>query len=82
MSRIMKCRHCDEPLVCAACGKRQTPERTRKRATTVRLPPELEEELRRQAEEEGVSFSALVARLINRSESDLDTVSHRKRKAS
>jgi len=58
MGRIMKCRNCDEVLVCSACGVRQTPVKDNKKKTTsMSLDPETLSKVDAICEKQGISRS-------------------------
>ena len=64
MGRVKKCVHCEEVLVCAACGQRQTPVKSNKRKiTTITLDKNAQDALDAKAAELGISRSELVNRL-------------------
>ena len=58
MPKVMKCRHCDEVLVCSACGVQQTQVRTdTKKSTSVAFTSEVLESIDDAAQAAGVSRS-------------------------
>ena len=63
MPKVMKCRHCEEVLVCSACGVRQTPTREVKKSTSVAFSDEVLENIDSAAQTAGVSRSAYLEML-------------------
>ncbi len=63
MPKVMKCRHCEEVLVCSACGVRQTPTRVVKKSTSVAFTDEVKEQISEAAQEMGISVSVYLAKL-------------------
>jgi predicted HicB family RNase H-like nuclease len=61
----MKCRHCDEDLVCKVCGEKQSQrKKTETKKLTVHVDPSRNEELTVEAERLGISKSELVRRRL------------------
>lgn len=68
MGRIMKCRHCDEDLVCASCGVRQTPRKdSKKKTTSVSMDQATLKKIDAECESQGISRSEYFQRMAEES---------------
>ena len=68
MGRVMKCRHCDEVLVCAECGVRQTPRKDgKKKTTSMSLDPGTLAQVDEECKKQGISRSEYFQRLAEES---------------
>jgi len=64
MGRVKKCRKCDEVLICAACGTRQTPESPDWEKMSIQLTSDQKEKAKLEADDLGISFNEYIRRKI------------------